>query len=278
MASVAGLIRRLDGAWGEVLYVVRGQVLGRRVQRPPIVIAGCGHSGTTLLLAILDAHSAIFAVPYEARLGRSDPAEFRAKAALFDKQTIAAGKARWVEKTTTNTLYLDNLFQNSPEMKVVVIVRDGRDVTCSMAVRFQEQLGGRGPGFEHGLDRWINENTQWRKHQDDPRLMWMKYEDLVRDFDGTIGKILEFAGEPWEDGLREYYRNRRNFLHYTKVDAEPQGVQGQIHQRRNWQVHRPLFDGSGRWQTEMSDEEKRLFKEKAGQLLLDFGYAENLEW
>ena len=98
MASIAGLIRKIEVAWGEVCYLVRAKILGRRVSRPPIVIAGCGHSGTTLLLAILDAHSSIYAVPYEARLGR-DSDEFTKKVALFDKQTIAAGKARWVEKT-----------------------------------------------------------------------------------------------------------------------------------------------------------------------------------
>lgn len=278
LASVAGLKRRIDGAWGWGLYLFRAKVLGRRVERPPIVIAGCGHSGTTLLLSILDAHSAIFAVPYEARLGRSDPPEFRKKAELFDRLTIAAGKARWVEKTTTNTLYLNNLFQNSPALKVIVIVRDGRDVTCSMAVRFQHELGGRGPAFAHGLDRWTNENTQWLKHKDHPRLLAVKYEDLVRDFDVTLRKITDFVGESWEPGLQEFHRSDRNYLHYAKVDSAPPPIQGHIHELRNWQVHRPLFDGSGRWQTEMSDDEKRAFKEKAGQLLLDFGYAENLDW
>jgi len=277
LASIAGLIQKLEAAWGEVRYFVRARILGRRVARPPIVIAGCGHSGTTLLLAILDAHSSIYAVPYEARLGR-DADAFTDKAALFDKHTIAAGKARWVEKTTTNTLHLDTLFGHSPDLKVVVIVRDGRDVTCSMALRFQENLGGRGPGFEHGLDRWTTENTAWLQHKDHPRLMWIKYEDLVRDFEGTMRAILDFVGEPWEDGLREYHRSRRNFLHNTKVTSEPAGIQGQIHQRRNWQVHRPLFDGSGRWRAEMSDQEKQLFKTRAGGLLIELGYVDGSDW
>src|SRR5262245_59984782 len=98
MPSIAGLQRRFEQAWVEALYALRGRLLGRRVDRPPIVIAGCGHSGTTLLLSILDAHSASHGIPYEAKLGKSEGEEFRRKTALFDKLTIAAGKARWVEK------------------------------------------------------------------------------------------------------------------------------------------------------------------------------------
>src|SRR3954470_1200970 len=118
MATVSGLKRRLDNARTEVRYAVRAKLLGKRVERPPIAIAGCGHSGTTLLLSILDAHSAIYGVPYEAKLGKSEGAEFTRKTALFDKLTIAAGKARWLEKTPANVFHLGRLFQYLPELKV----------------------------------------------------------------------------------------------------------------------------------------------------------------
>jgi hypothetical protein len=91
MVTVAGLKRRVDTAATEIRYAWRAGLLGRQVERPPIVIAGCGHSGTTLLLSILDAHSAIFGVPYEAKLGKSEGEEFDRVIALHDRDVVSNG-------------------------------------------------------------------------------------------------------------------------------------------------------------------------------------------
>jgi hypothetical protein len=278
VASIAGLKRRLEAARREVLYVVRGTVLRRRVERPPIVIAGCGHSGTTLLLSILDAHSGIFGIPYEAKLGKSEGAEFWKKTALFDKWTIAAGKTRWVEKTPANVFYLERLYEYLPDLKVIIMVRDGRDVACSMAVRFEHSMGGRGPAFVHGVQRWVDENTRWMTYRDHPQLLMVKYEDLIRDFEGTARRVTGFLGEVCEPGMLAFHQNSKNYLHNAPVASAPQPTQEHINQLRNWQVHQPLFDGSGRWRTEMRDDEKRVFKDTAGPLLLALGYAEDLDW
>jgi hypothetical protein len=278
MATVAGLKRRLDSARTEVRYAVRAKLLGRRVQRPPIVIAGCGHSGTTLLLSILDAHSAIFGIPYEAKLGKSEGAEFRQKTAMFDKLTIAAGKSRWIEKTPANVFYLDRLFEYLPDLKVIIMVRDGRDVVCSMRARFEESMGGRETAFAHGLRRWVDENTRWLAYKDDPRLLMVRYEDLVKDFEPTLTTITAFLGEACEPAMLDFHRSKKNYLHNAPVETAPAPTQQHINQLRNWQVHQPLFDGSGRWRTAMNDDEKRLFKEQAGAMLMSFRYAENLDW
>ena len=278
MPSVAGLKHRFANARVELLYALRAGLLGKKVERPPIVIAGCGHSGTTLLLSMLDAQSAIFAIPYEAKLGKSEGAEVRRKTELFDKLTIAAGKRRWVEKTPANVFHLDRLFQNLPALKVIIMVRDGRDVACSMRVRFQESMGGPEAAFAHGVARWHDENMQWLRHMNHPGLLMIKYEDLIKQFEPTMIRIAEFLGEACEPALLEFHRSSKNYLHNSKVDSAPEPTQANINQLRNWQVHQPLFDGSGRWRTEMSGEERAVFKANAGELLITFGYAEDLNW
>src|SRR4051794_13051296 len=67
--------------------------------KPPIFIVGCGHSGTSLVLAILGAHSKIYAVPYESKFGFKSDEAAKALFAEFDAKTVSAGKQRWVEKT-----------------------------------------------------------------------------------------------------------------------------------------------------------------------------------
>jgi hypothetical protein len=43
----------------------------RRRENPPVFIVGCGHSGTSFLLAVLGAHSRLCAIPEETRLAYS---------------------------------------------------------------------------------------------------------------------------------------------------------------------------------------------------------------
>src|SRR5689334_678348 len=237
MATIAGLKRRVDSVRTEVLYALRARLLGRRVDKPPIVIAGCGHSGTTLLLSILDAHSAIFGIPYEAKLGKSDGEEFSRKIASFDKLTIAAGKSRWVEKTPANVFYLDRLFRNLPDLKVIIMVRDGRDVACSMRIRFEDTMGGREKAFAHGVARWVDENERWLAHKNDARLLMVKYEDLIKAFEPTMRAVAEFLGEPSEPAMFAFHQSKKNYLHYAPVDQAPTPTQDHINQLRNWQVH-----------------------------------------
>lgn len=47
---------------------------------------------------------------------------------------------------------------------------------------------------------------------------------------------------------------------------------------RNWQINQPLFDGRGRWNTDMTPTEKSIFKAKAQEYLVQFGYAKDDIW
>jgi hypothetical protein len=46
---------------------------------------------------------------------------------------------------------------------------------------------------------------------------------------------------------------------------------------RNWQMNQPLFDGRGKWHR-LTEGEKQLIKNKAGQRLIKYGYAADLNW
>ena len=261
----------------ECLYALRANILRKRIEKPPVIITGCGHSGTTLLLSILDAHSRIFSVPYEARPGKSSLPELREKIESFNKLALAHGKSRWIEKATDDVFYIGHLFDNIPGLRIVVMVRDGRDVVCSMKVRWQ-QTDGSESAFAKGLNRWTKENLQWLKHQDHSRVLMVKYEELVKDLEPTITTVLGFLGEGFEPAIMDFHLSNKNYLHQSQVDTAPEAVQRNIKLFRNWQVHQPIFDGSGRWKSEMSENEKSTFKETVGELLIRLGYVHDLSW
>lgn len=236
-------------------------------ESPPVFIVGCGHSGTSLLLAILGSHSRIYPVPYESKLGYK-PVKKYYYLWKFKNATKAMHKFRWVEKTPKHIFRIEELLNLAPDVKILIILRDGRDV----AVSYKERFGD----IKQGIDAWVSANLAGQKYWNHPRVMLLKYEDLVTNIENTMEEILDFIKEDFESGILRYHEKPKYF--YSNTIEKPETSSGQNHkQYRNWQVNQPLFDGRGRWQS-ISREEKNLIKATANDLLLETGYIENPDW
>jgi len=251
-------------------YFANRYIEGFRAKKPPIFIVGPGHSGTSLLLAILGAHSNIFAIPFESDLAYKPEPVRRKLIRRFHTMTTVHRKARWVEKTPRHIGKIDELFRLFPEARIVIIIRDGRDVACSYKAR-------RGTSIGEHIDHWVAAAERARHYQHHPQVHVLRYEDLITDFRGTTQKLMAFLGETFEPGQAEYYKQPIKF-YWHKV-KKPENGQGDNHrQYRNWQVNQPLFDGRGRWLEEMKPEEKAIFKQSAGELLVALGYEADNDW
>ncbi len=251
-------------------YLFNKRVKGRRVEQPPIFIAGPGHSGTSLLLAILGAHSNLFAIPQESNVAYASGSAQRKLVRRFCKMAVAHGKSRWVEKTPRHIKKIDELLALFPDARIVITMRDGRDVACSYKVR-------RGSGIEEHVEHWVAAVEQAERYRDHPQVRVLRYEDLILDFEGTMKGLMVFLGEAYEPGQAEYHKKPIAFYwHNAKKPAYSHS--GNHEQHRNWQVNQPLFDGRGRWKKEMEPAEKEVFKREAGTLLVDLGYAADDDW
>ncbi len=239
-----------------------------QLDRAPAFVIGCGHSGTTVLLRILGAHSRIFSVPFESNLGTRSGPSARLLMKYFDLCTLAQNKVRWVEKTPNHINCIGRLWELAPEAKVILILRDGRDVACSLRNRFGDLRGG--------IERWINDNGSGKRYWRHRDVHVLRYEELVEDFQSTVTSILHFIGEEYEPGIEDYHQTPAN--HRARVAERPQEVSGKDHGRlREWQTSQPIFDGRGKWKS-MTDDEKGLFKKLAGEMLIEYGYVENNDW
>jgi hypothetical protein len=237
----------------------------------PIFVVGCGHSATTLLLRILGAHSRICAIPFESSFAIKWPAPCPSARSFFERCnlfTSRMGKARWVEKTPKHIYFLNEILHHFPDGKIFLMLRDGRDVACSI----QDRRGS----LEVGIARWIKDNRAGQKFWDHPNVRLIRYETIVTDFEKTIHGVMDFIGEPFEDSVRNYHESIRYF--FTDHIEKPPNAFGNNHEPyRNWQINQPLFDGRGRWQR-LTPEEKQLIKDKAGNMLIEYGYAADLNW
>jgi Sulfotransferase family len=265
--SLRKLVRQVE----DKLFAIRYHTLKRKSL--PIFIVGCGHSGTSVLLAMLGTHSKIHAIPYETyfalKLQNSDPRTIVDNAnKRFGEMTVKARKLRWVEKTPSHILYLAEVFKIYPQCKVLMVIRDGRDVACSI----QDRTGS----LEEGIIRWVTDNKAGQQFWPDPRVHTVRYEQMVEHLEASLRAIMKFLGEQFEERMLHYHETPK--LYYANVIEKPDSPFGDKHEQyRNWQINQPFFDGRGKWKR-LTESEKDLIKNIAGDMLIEYGYVKDSSW
>lgn len=202
-----------------------GEPLVKKFTDSPILIGGCGRSGTTLLLSVLSAHHELFCHPKE--LGIFNAAEVKADGTLFVPKIhrfhqsflfnkIPKTATRWVEKSPSNIKHIGKIevFTNN-DFKFIQIIRDGRDVILSRHPTDPER-------YWVDPDRWINDVTVGLQYADDPRVHTIRYEDLITGFDETMSGICEFLAIDFTSELKNWHEHARvtqNRAYFGKVKA-----------------------------------------------------------
>jgi Flp pilus assembly protein TadD len=238
----------------------------------PVFIVGCGHSGTSIMLAVLGYHPSFYPVHRESELFMKSNNEIRATLHKWDLECRELGKKRWVEKTPTHIFHIGKLSLYRPNARFILMLRDGRDVACSLKARKPSN------SFSTIVDRWVYDNLAGLQYWDDPRVKVVKYESLVLNPEKTLRDVCEFLQEDYTSNILDYYKTPKFW--YSDTIKEPETHVGQaVHaQLRNWQINQPIFDGRGKWKKEMTEEEKAIFKDKAQKYLEQFGYVDNDSW
>jgi protein-tyrosine sulfotransferase len=254
-----------------------------------VVMGGAPRSGTTLLRRILDRHPSIcagpetklfvpaafnlewlseaYAIPLEdlGAMRRRSSSQAAFIDAFADRVLAACGKPRWAEKTPMNIRNLDWITRHFPKAAIIHIVRDGRDVVCSM--RHHPDWRWRGGGWEKVLvprpiesyaRRWVEDTGSGMRWRGDPRYVEVRYEDLVSSTRDELARLCAAIEEPadpaWLDAV-------------TRPAAGDDGAA------------RPDDKGAiratsiGRWREELDGRERELVERICGPRLRELGYA-----
>ena len=159
--------------------------------------------------------------------------------AFFHRAAVQHGKTYCVDATPPNLIHADFLHKICPNLKLIHIYRDPRDVIVSFTHRDWGALR-----LEQNA-RWVAEVLdRWETIK--PRLpsstyIEVRFETLVRDTEPTLQKVFDFLGMDFD----------RSLLH--RIDLSKHHM--------------------GRWQSEAPEYFRGPWMERYGYLLERYGYA-----
>jgi len=213
--------------------------LGKRKEKkhfskPPILVGGCGRSGTTLLLAILSAHPKIFAFPNEVdafTTWKKTPNGF--KPVRQDRmyrellwRSVPDSAHRWCIKRPFNVLHIEEILDYfGPGAKFIHIYRDARQVCVS---RHPDDPSK----YWVPLVRWVQDTRAGLDFKDHPQVFTLDYNDLIKDTEKVIHKLCDFLDEEVADEILNWYNHatvRKNSAWFSKL----QNIQ--THSLEKWQ-------------------------------------------
>ena len=263
----------------------------------PIFVGGAGRSGTTLLRVILDSHPNIACGPelkvtpmiaemwHGFQTAHLPPLKEylltpddingifgRLILSLLEKYRDNSGKARVAEKSPNNVFFFQHLSHIFPESPLVHVIRDGRDVVCSLlTMNWIDPKTGQPIEYTRdprkAAQYWASAiaagRTVAERASAAQRYMELRYEDIVTRTEPTLRRLFAHLGEPWDPAVLDFHTTERNLAGESSAE----------------QVSRPLYTASiGRWKENLDLAGKQAVKEVAGDLLIQLGYAADNDW
>ena len=253
-----------------------------------LFIGGAGRSGTTLLRAMLHAHSNIHVGP-ERKLVRTicglrrewSANEETLNAAgvsqeVLDNATRAFistlmeatgnGAPRIGEKTPPNLLYMETLGRLYPEAKFIHVIRDGRAVSASLLKQnWMDMRTGKPVDYCTDLRKaahyWSSMVQEIRSQAASVpgRYLEVRYEKLVTHPREVMMQILAFLEEPWDEAVLSHEK-AAVVLPDTESSSDA--------------VSKPVnANAVDRWKSELADEDVAAIEQQVGPTLKELGYA-----
>jgi hypothetical protein len=125
-----------------------------------------------------------------------------------------AGQKDGTDQTAVLMLHrnLPQMLAQAPEMKILHLIRDPRDVARSSI-----GMGWAGSTY-YGVRHWINTEREWAKmakNMAPEQVLEIRYETLIQEPAETLNKICLFFGVPFHPSMLEYDQGSS----YSKPDT-----------------------------------------------------------
>lgn len=230
--------RQIDAWHDEVLARVRslpkniletwGQSFPARLRKPAVSLAlltGAARSGTTLLERVLDAHPAIRAADESLAFTRIMPlvdlaapnipgprlAGLRLRYLNMLTRTsgpVEAGKIL-LDKNPSRTIWLAAFLRVFPEARIVMALRDPRDIVISLY--FQNQTTTNYLGLPMLAQYYVKVMDLWLAVREWTGFSWIetRYEDVVANLPAEGARVTNFLGLEWQEKQARFHQSNQ---------------------------------------------------------------------
>lgn len=255
---------------------------GDRYPQSTLFVAGLPKSGTTWLEKMLGSYEGFheLMIPevarYEMRSGGSH--DYELPGDMFD---------RFDDALVLTKMHVHGSEHNAgllarAGVRYVVLYRDLRDVAVSnfFYVRntpwHPEHGRYKGIGVDEGLrvfasrtlpayERWVR---SWHENRDPENSLIIRYEDLLEDDAGVLGRVAGLFGL---DDSRETIERIACANSFGAMSGGRSTGESNEHAFARKGV-------AGDWVNHFDEETRLLYKELIGQFLIDFGYEQTMDW
>jgi hypothetical protein len=167
---------------------------------------------------------------------------------------------KWGDQSPIHTFYWPWILRVFPRARFIHMVRDGRDAIASMYERGKHLK--RGMSLEEATYRWttsIDRVLALQEHLGEGEVLEVRYEDLVREPEGTLANICAFSGLEFKNEMLEFWRL-------------PSTLEHRYHEyHRN--IAKPVFtDSIGKWTERLSPSEQEYVLDASSKWLRLLGY------
>jgi Sulfotransferase family len=183
------------------------------------------------------------------------------------------GKTRWGDKTPGYLRYMRRIEWVLPEARFIHLIRDGRDVALSVL-----PMNWGPSSITEAAELWVERVTIAREQGAlVNHYMEAKYEDLVTETETTLRRVADFLELPWDSAMLDYHERAEERLKEKARDLPRKKSRGDQPAAARMASHAmakqpPDPKRIGRWRTEMSADDRKLYESVAGELLAELGY------
>jgi hypothetical protein len=171
-----------------------------------------------------------------------------------------------LEKSPRNVHNIGRIREIFPSSRLIVIYRDGRDVVTSDKF-FLRDYGHKPFNFAEAVRAWRQDMEAHLAHAERCPLFTCAYERLLEDGAPVVRELFEFLDLPKAPRLIDDLLERSSFRFYAGRER------GKEDRKRFYRK-----GIAGDWKNHFSDDDKRIFKKLAGDMLIRLGYEKNLDW
>jgi len=220
-----------------------------------ISVCGPAHSGTTLLATMIGSHPNIHLIPKETYWFSEEWWAYGDIRGAYDYLNSSIKQEYVLEKTPAHVRYVGKILENFPDSKIIVSLRDPRDIVWSMYKRHQD--------WSFSVDQTMIDFMEAEKLKTNKNVKIIRYEDVVNDTRQTVTEISEHVGVNFNDRMINHHKFSPTWF---------ENVGGDHEKHRALQVKKPLYDGSNQYIGNLDKNQLNQIKNKIEKFSENFGY------